>query len=131
MSKINNCQTVMYFPGSFFIDFLSCSDCQMLKLFTKLFSILLTHYCINILHNMCPEIIMLSTLTNNCSTLDMINDYLQENTWCRMFFPLNTTWKGKLINPIELKLSNAFYICLNTCSKLSLSNILNINFDSY
>jgi len=46
-------------------------------------------------------------------------------------FQLNTTWKGILINQIESKLSNAFYICLNTFTKLSLSNILNINFDSY
>jgi len=49
-----------------------------------------------------------------------------------MFSPLNTTWKDKLINQMELKLSNAFYICLNTFTKLSLSkNKLNTNFDSY
>ena len=41
-----------------------------------------------------------------------------------MFYQLNTTWKGKLIkliNQIELNLSNAFYICLNTFTKLSLT----------
>jgi len=42
-SEINNCRTVLYFTGSFFIDFLPCSDYQILKLFTKLFRILLTH----------------------------------------------------------------------------------------
>ena len=48
------------------------------------------------------------------------------------FFHLNTTWKGKLFNQIELKLPNAFYICLNTFTSYHwLSNILNINFDSY
>jgi len=46
-------------------------------------------------------------------------------------FQLNTTWKGKLINQIELKLSNAFYICMNAFKQLSVSNILNINCDSY
>ena len=38
-SEINNFRTVLYCTGSFFIDFLPCSDCQILKLFTKLFSI--------------------------------------------------------------------------------------------
>ena len=42
-SEINNCWTVLYFTVSFFIDLLPCSDCQILKLFTKLFSILLKH----------------------------------------------------------------------------------------
>ena len=40
------------------------------------------------------------------------------------FSQLNTTWKGKLIkliNQIKLNLSNAFYICLNTLTKLSLT----------
>jgi len=48
-----------------------------------------------------------------------------------MLFQTKYYLKGKLINQIELKLSNAFYICMNTFTTLSLSNILNINFDSY
>ena len=52
-----------------------------------------------------------------------------------VFSQLNTTWKGKLINQIELKLSNSFYICLNTSaieySYHWLSNMLNTNVDSY
>jgi len=35
--------TVCTVQGNFYIDFLPCSDCQILKLFTKLFRILLTH----------------------------------------------------------------------------------------
>ena len=41
------------------------------------------------------------------------------------FFQLNTTRKGKLIDQIE-----SIYICLNTFTKLSLSNISNINRDA-
>jgi len=46
----------------------------------------------------------------------MINDYLSRKY---IMSQLDTTLKGKLINQIELILSNAFYICLNTFTKLS------------
>ena len=41
---------------------------------------------VHILHNMCPEIIVMSSLTQQLFNSDMINDNLQENTWCRMVF---------------------------------------------
>ena len=89
------------------------------------------YYCIDILHNMCPEIISMSSLTQHL--FNSRYDKWLHSRKCMMshvFFQLNTTWKGKPINQIELKLLNAFYICLNTFTKLSLSNILNINCDS-
>jgi len=48
-------QSVLYFTGSFFIDFLPCSDCQILKLFTKLklFRIPLTHIIVYIFYTIC------------------------------------------------------------------------------
>ena len=84
-----------------------------------------THYC--------PEIIFISSLTQQLfnSGYDKwlpSRKYMMSHVF---FSQLNTTWKGKLINQIELKPSNAFYICLNTFTKLSLSNILHINFDIY
>ena len=67
---------------------------------------------------MCPEIMILSSLT-----LQLFNSWYDKWLPSRkyMFFQLNTTWKGKLINQIECKLSNAFYICLNIFTKLSLA----------
>jgi len=50
---------------SFYIDFLPCSDNQIRKLFTKLFSILWTLTFVYILQNMCLEIIILSTMTQD------------------------------------------------------------------
>ena len=64
MAEINNSRTVLYFTGSFFIDFLPCSDCQILKtIYYASQDSVGTYYFINILHNMCPEIIIMSSLT--------------------------------------------------------------------
>ena len=79
-------------------------------------------YCINILHNMCPDIIIMSSLTQQLFNSGY-DKWLpsRKNMMSHVFFQLNTTWKGKLINQIELKLSNAFYMCMNTFTKLSLT----------
>ena len=102
--EINNWRTVLYTTGSFYIDFLPCFDCQILKLFTKLFSILWTLIFVYILQNMCPEIIILSILTH-----DLFNSgdekiklpsrkYMMSHV---VVFQLNTTGKGKLIDQFE------------------------------
>ena len=78
------------------------------------------------------EVISMSSLTQQLFNFGYDKWLPSRKYMMSHVFPqLNTTWKGKLINQIELKLSNAFYICLYTFTKLSLSNILNINFDSY
>ena len=65
--------------------YFSLTSCNVLTAKNYLLSYLF--YCINILHNMCPEIIIMSSLTQQLFNSGYVNDYLQENTWCRMFSP--------------------------------------------
>ena len=69
----------------------SLTSCHVLiakySIFTRLFRILLTHYCINILHNLGPEIISMSSLTQQLFNYGYDKWLPSRNTWCRMFFP--------------------------------------------
>jgi len=88
MSEINNCRTVLYFPRSFFIDFLPFSDCQ------------------------------------NSNYLLSYSGFF----WHILLYKYSTqyvSWKNNYVF-FHTKLFNSGYF-----TKLSSSNILNINFDSY
>ena len=60
-----------------------------------------TYYCINILHNMCPEIIIMSSLTQQSFNSGYDNWLPSRKYVMSHFFQLNTNGKGKLINQIE------------------------------
>jgi len=90
---MNNSRTVLYITGSVYIELLPYSDCQILKLFTKLFRILLTDIIVLIFYTIC-------FLNDNYVFFDtklvqlwgMKNDYLQEYIYdVACFFPSKAT----------------------------------------
>ena len=77
--------------------------------------------------NMCPEIIIMPSLTQQ-----LFNSGYDKWLPSRKYVILNITWKGKLINQIEFNSwMHSTFVCRHLQSYHWLSNILNINFESY